>query len=444
MDPAMSMPAMPGMSSGAARPAMPSSPTAPARPPAAPARPVITLAELEAIALRHNPTRIQAQAQIDASMAKSLQAGLFPNPLLGYTTEQIGARGTPGETQGAFFEQEIVRGGKLRLSRAKYRQEAIEADLQAAAQQLRIVNSIRSRYYDVLAAHRYLNTQKELLRNQEEMVRTTRELINIGQANRPELLQVQVSHQRRKVAVAAADNAYRESWEFLTTLLGGPCAVQGALADTLDHDSPPIAFDAALATIEGFSPQLQAARAEVVRDEITVQRERVQPSPNIFVRVVTGYNFEVNNQTAAVQLGINPPLWNQNQGTVREAMAEVARARAEVARLELTLRRRLAEVFADYQTALAAVGIYRAETVPQAREAYDLLRASYRDRRAPWTDVIMAERTYSDVVEDYIEALRTLRHSEVEIRGMLLTGGLDEPTPPAGLGGHIDATPQPR
>jgi cobalt-zinc-cadmium efflux system outer membrane protein len=218
----------------------------------------------------------------------------------------------------------------------------------------------------------------------------------------------------------------------------------GVLADTLEQDTPPINFDAALATIYGCSPALQAARAEVVRDEITVQRERAQPTPNVFLRLVTGYNFEVNNQTAAVQLGINPPLWNQNQGTIREAMAEVARARAEVARLELALRRRLASVYADYQTALAAVGIYRAETVPQAREAYELLRAGYHDRRAAWADVVMAERTYSDVVEDYIEALRTLRHSEVEIRGLLLTGGLDEPPPPSGLGGHIDATPQPR
>jgi cobalt-zinc-cadmium efflux system outer membrane protein len=298
--------------------------------------------------------------------------------------------------------------------------------------------------YDVLVAHRYLGVQKHLLNNYEEIVRTTRELVNVGQANRPGLLQVQVNLQRRKVAVAAAENKYRESWEFLTTLLGGPGVVKCGLEDALDRDTPPIVFDDALDAIYRLSPQLQAARAEVVRDEITVQRERAQPSPNIFVRVVTGYNFEVNNQTAAVQIGINPPLWNQNQGTVREAMAEVARARGEVARLELTLRRRLAEVYARYQTALAAVQIYRSETLPQAREAYDLLRDGYRNRRVPWTEVVMSERTYSDVIEDYIEAMRTLRHGEVEIRGMLLTGGLDEPPPPAGLGGHIDATPQPR
>src|SRR5262249_22772618 len=142
-----------------------------------------------------------------------------------------------------------------------------------------------------------------------------------------------------------------------------------------------------------FCPELQVARAEVVRDEITVQRERVQPIPNMFARVENGYNFEVNLVTTGVQIGWNFPVWNRNQGTIREAMAEVTRARAEVVRLELHLRRRLAEVFTHYQTALATVQTYRAETLPQAQEAYDLTLAGYRQRRTPWAQVVLAQRT---------------------------------------------------
>src|SRR5262249_44856283 len=97
-----------------------------------------------------------------------------------------------------------------------------------------------------------------------------------------------------------------------------------------------------------------------------------------------------------------------------------------------------------YQTALAAVQIYRAETLPQAREAYDLLRDGYRNRRVPRTAVVMPQRPHPHVIDGRSEAARPLRHGDDEIRGMLLTGGLDEPPPPTGLGGHIDATPQPR
>src|SRR5262249_43988107 len=163
------------------------------------------------------------------------------------------------------------------------------------------------------------------------------------------------------------------------------------------------------------SPQIQVARAEVLRDEIMVQRERVQPIPNAFLRVETGYNWEVNLTTVGVQYGWNFPVFNRNQGTIREAMAEVTRARAEVARLELELRERLATIFARYQTAQATVQIYRDEALPQAREAYQLTLGGFHQRRTPWAQVVLSQRTYSDLLEEYIKTLRDLRPTDAEV-----------------------------
>jgi cobalt-zinc-cadmium efflux system outer membrane protein len=403
----------------------------------------LALSDLEAIALHQNPTLVQAQAQVDASLSKSYQAGLFPNPIAGYVSEQMGAGGGPGETQGWFLEQEIPRGGKLRLSRAKYRQEAVQAQIQVHAQQLSVLNGVRVHYYEVLAAQRLLEVERELLANFEEMLRTTRELVNIGQANRLDLLQAQVAAQRQRVTVRAVENRLRKSWVELVTVVGAPHLPLGPLVDNLEQEGPPLDWDAAYRQILASSPELQVARAEVLRDEITVRREQVQPVPNMFTRIENGYNWEVNLVTTGVSVGWNFPILNRNQGTIREAMAEVTRARAEVARLELVLRRRLADSFARYETARATVQTYRAETLPQAREAYNLTLDGYRQRRAPWAQVVLAQRTLSDLSEDYIEALLALRQSEVTIRGMLLVDGLSQPQPPT-PGGHIDATPQPR
>ena len=94
----------------------------------------LSLGDLEQMALQGNPTLAQAAAAIDASRGKALQAGLYPNPTIGYVGEQIGIAGTAGELQGAFVQQTIVTAGKLRLSRAKYNQEACEAELRTLAQ----------------------------------------------------------------------------------------------------------------------------------------------------------------------------------------------------------------------------------------------------------------------------------------------------------------------
>jgi cobalt-zinc-cadmium efflux system outer membrane protein len=403
----------------------------------------LTLAQLEAMALQSNPTLVQAQAQVDASLSKSLQAGLMPNPVVGYVGDQIGSFGGGGETQGGFIEQEFFRGGKLRLSRAKYRQEAVQAEMQVEAQKLRILNGVRIKYFEVLAAQQLVNIERELLANHEEMVRTLREMANVGQANRAEILQGQVTMQRQRGKLRAAENEFRKDWEGLVAMVGvhelpGPC-----VAGDLEQDIPELDWHAALRHLYEHSPQLNVARAEVVRDEITVRRERVQPIPNAFLRVQTGYNWEVNLTTVGIQYGWNIPVLNRNQGTIREAMAEVTRARAEVTRLELWLRQQLAEVFARYETARNNVTLYRTDVLPQSLEAYRLNLDAYRQRRTPWSQVVMSQRMYSDLIEEYIEMLLDKRHAEIDITGMMLYDGLSQPEPPT-PGGHIDATPQPR
>src|SRR5262245_51613 len=251
---------------------------------------VLSLAGLEQIALQRNPTLVQAAARVDISTGKALQAGLYPNPTVGYAAEQLGVEGTAGEFQGGFLQQEIITAGKLRLSRAKHQQEAYQAEIQATAQQLRIVNGIHMAFYDVLAAQRLIEIHRELAKNAADAVKTTEQLINVGQANEPDLLQAQIEAQRARVSLGNAVNGYRRDWEHLVTLVGAPELPPCSLTGQLEPEEPPLEWEGALCRILQESPELEFVRAEVVRDQITVQREQVEPIPNITVRAGVGYN----------------------------------------------------------------------------------------------------------------------------------------------------------
>src|SRR5262249_53417498 len=50
---------------------------------------LIRLEELEQMALANNPTLVQAQAEIRATKARQLQSGLYPNPTVGYSGEEL-------------------------------------------------------------------------------------------------------------------------------------------------------------------------------------------------------------------------------------------------------------------------------------------------------------------------------------------------------------------
>src|SRR5581483_1140913 len=81
---------------GHAMPAAPDLPRALPEPMAASAAPrspapaavdpvaTLSLGDLERLAVGRNPTLRQAFAQIDASQSRSFQAGLYPNPRIGY------------------------------------------------------------------------------------------------------------------------------------------------------------------------------------------------------------------------------------------------------------------------------------------------------------------------------------------------------------------------
>jgi cobalt-zinc-cadmium efflux system outer membrane protein len=403
----------------------------------------LTLEALEQMALERNPTLAQAAAQIAASRGKALEAGLWLNPTIGYVGDQMGAQNTAGELQGGFIQQTIVTAGKLRLSRAKYRQEAVEGEIVAMGQQLRVANNVRLLYYQILAEQRFLETRREMLQNAEESLKTFREMFNTGQAGKPETLMAEVELGRAQIALRHVENMYAADWRGLAAVVGTPELQPTRLAGQLESSAAPLEFESSLCRLLQDSPQIQAAQAHVVHDQIMLQRERRQPFPDIKIQANTGHNYETNNTVAGVQVGIDLPVFDRNQGTIQQARADLMRSQAEVARLELSLRQKLAEVFAQYQTARQTAQLYHEVNVPRATEAYEVNLDMYKKRRQPWPRVVESRRDLLTIQMEYVQSLVELRRTETTILGYLLVDGLTEPPSPIPAG-HIDATPKPR
>jgi cobalt-zinc-cadmium efflux system outer membrane protein len=403
-----------------------------------------TLKSLEETALARNPTLVQAGAQVRISRGKALQAGLLPNPSIGYVSEQMGAEGTAGELQGMFVEQEIITGRKLQLSRAKFMQEARQAELQVMAQQYRVLYSVRVAFYNTLARQVRLELRRQLRDNSDEAAKTVTELVNVGQANRSDLLQAEVSLQRAKANLQMAESRYRGAWEELTAVVGMPDVAPTAIEGQLDFEThQPLERQAALTELLTCSPQILVAQAEVTRDRIAVQRERVEPIPNLNVRAETGYNFETQDTVAGVELGVRLPLFDRNQGTLMQARAELTRAEAEVARIELMLRQRFARTYTEYESAMTLAASYQADVLPKAKEAYELYLDSFQKRRAAWPQVVDAQREYFELYEEYLDNVLSARRAEAELATYLLEGGLTQPPAPEPEG-HRESTPKPR
>src|SRR3989454_1274833 len=109
----------------------------PQQPPAN-AGPTYALEQLQQSAIDHNPTLRQAQAEIRAAEGRKRQAGLYPNPTIGYQGEQIRGGSQRGGEQGGFIQQDIVLGGKLGAARRVFEQERQQAEAERGEQLLRV------------------------------------------------------------------------------------------------------------------------------------------------------------------------------------------------------------------------------------------------------------------------------------------------------------------
>lgn len=386
----------------------------------------MSIEELEQIALANNPSIQQAQAVVNKARGIKTQVGLYPNPTIGYLANEMGDDGTAGK-QGGFLSQTIVTGGKLELNRAVAEREIQNLLWELEAQRYRVRNAVRTQFYEVLGAQRRAEVAGELVEVAQEGVQASRELVAAGQAARPDLLQARIQLNEVRILLRNARYSLDAAWSQLVSLVGQPDLSVRPLKGTLpQQDGAVRELETALAELLAASPQLQAARARVDRARAQLERQQVQPIPNLIAQVGVAHDNASGDDIANLQLGLPIPVFNRNQGGIQLALAEYRRAVAEIRRLELLLQNRLAAAFRDYRQARNEVQQYRDEILPTAEENLNLTEEGYRQGEFDLIRVLTARRSYFESNLAYINSQVTLRQADVNIAGLLLSGGLDD------------------
>ncbi len=401
--------------------------------------PAITLTELEQMALKNNPTLAQANLNIRAAEGRRVQAGLLPNPIVGYSGEEFAFRSFSNKSEHFFFvEQEIPLGGKLKKSRQVAEQEKLQITTQAEAQRLRVLNTVQMLFYQTLGAQQLVEAKTELAKITREAVSVSQELLNLGQADQADQLDVEIESQKTEVELTTAENQLAKSWQQLAAAVGDPMLQQAPLAGELEKGFPVFDKASVAQTLLLHSPDMKIARTGVERARAALDRAKAERVPDMVLRGGIGYSTEKlelgsapfprrTGPEARIELGFRLPLFNRNQGGIAAAEAELASAEREVQRLELALRVRLAAAFSDYQNAQRTVERYREAILPRAKKSFELYAASFAQMAAAYPQVLIAKRAFVKAQTEYLNALVSLWQSGIQIQGYLLSGGLDAP-----------------
>ena len=416
--------------SGSVKLAMPSNiegplPTAEelATPTPLPRREGLTLQTLEQMALSNNPAVSQSSARVQALRGKWVQVGLPPNPTAGYTAGEVGNDGRAGQ-QGGYVGQTFITAGKLQRDRAVVAAEIARAEQQLAATQRRVLTDVRKSYYQALLAQRRVELAEELLQVTSDAAEASKSLVEAEEIPVAGLLQTEIRQENSRVFLRTAKNAQEQAWRRLSAVVSGPVLPQQALEGDVTKLPEQLDWQDQLVRLQSESPEIAAAVADMERARRALNRASVEAVPDISTQVSVQYDAASDYTIAGVQVGMPIPLWNRNQGGIRQAQAEITEAERNIQRIEQNLNQRLADAFRTYSDSQVTAKNYAADILPRSERTLALVRKGYEQGEVGYLDLLAAQQTYSQTNLAYLDALAELWRSYVLIDGLLLDESL--------------------
>jgi cobalt-zinc-cadmium efflux system outer membrane protein len=397
------------------------------------ARAPIGVDDFMAMAEKANPTLDQARSLVRRSDQQGRQAGMWPNPLIGYSGDHIRGGVYGGGEQGAYLQQEIVLGGKLGLRRNIYKQEAQANQIGVDEQTYRVRDSVQRAFYRALTSQALVVVRQRLLKVAADAVETAHQLANVGQADAPDVLQAEVESEQAKVDFVHAQREYLQDFHTLAAVAGAQNLAVSPLKGDLEHP-PEINAEEQVASIIAHSPTVKRAEQEVVVAEARIKNAKREPVPNLTVRAGEWYSGEVieSSRKAAgpesfVDASVNIPLWNRNQGNIEAARVELERARQDVKRTQLYLKQQSEPLAQQYLSSRFEAERYGSELLPRARRAYQLYLVKYQQMAAAYPQVLVSQRTLFQLQVDYLEALGMEWSNALALENYTLMNGLEQP-----------------
>jgi outer membrane protein, heavy metal efflux system len=391
-----------------------------------------TLAELQAFALDKNPTIKRAAAEADAAYGAMVQAGLYPNPHVGYQADQIQPGPLPKNNagqQGAFIQQLIKTAGKLSLATAAAGMNYANAQVALRRARLDVINQVRSHYYAVLVARETMHVSGTLAKLADELYDLQLRYVASGEAAGHEPLQLYAQAVQARNVYALAASRYAADWKQLAASLGMPELPLRALDGTVD--APPPRYDAELArqrVLERHT-DLLSAQNSILQAQYQARLARVTPIPDVSINTAFQHDNAVGNNQANVQIGITLPLFDRNQGNIQAALALLARSQEDLQARQNDLSARLAEALGRYQSSQAIVQNYREHILPNLSRAHRAIiqRRETEPDKVQFNDIVVSQNNLGQALNSYLIAIGDQWTAVVDLANLLQIDDLYAP-----------------
>lgn len=387
--------------------------------------PDITLEQAVEAALAGHPEVAASPLEIRAAEGRAFQASLRPNP-----EGEVEVANVSGDLPGASrsettvgLSQRLETAGKrpARIDSSRSEIEVLRRDYEAL--RLTVVSDVRRAFTSLLGAQRRLALAREARGLADRLAGTAAAQVAAGAVS-----PIEETRARAAAAVAAADvlRAQREFAEARLELAAAMGAREPAFASAAgdlpeDLSVPPL--DPLLARLAAV-PDLSRWEAETGRRRAALAAEKAKAVPDVTLSGAYRRLQEDRENTFVLGFSVPIPVFDRNQGTVREAEAALAKAEPERRAAEVKLKSRLAQRHAAMDAAAREAAMIKDEALANAKRAYEAVEEGYRLGKFRYLDVLDAGKALVEARLRYVETLVALNLARIDLER--LTGDITD------------------
>lgn len=382
----------------------------------------LTLRQVLALALMHNPELAAFSWEVRAGEARVLQASLRPNPEVAVGSEHFGGTGAvsgmgAAETTLA-FSQLIETAGK----RAKRTRVAtLERDLAGwsyESRRLDVLTEATASFVDVLTVQQRLALLEELAGLAEKVCATIAERVTAGKSSPAEEMRAGVALANTRVEVQHAQRELELKRKRLAAAWGSTNVTFNRVEGELTTVKP-IPTDEQLATLVSQNPDVARWVTEMEERRAVLELEKARRIPDVAPWVGPRYYSAGSDVGFLAGISVPLPLFNRNQGAIREAQYRVAQAADARKAAALQAHKALLGAYQSLSVAFVEASALQTDVMPLAQKAYEATNERYLLGKFGFVDVLDAQRALFEARTHYIQTLGDYHKAVAEVERLI-------------------------
>lgn len=382
--------------------------------------PVLTLPGIIAEVRTTNPSLAAARLKLGLLEAEVTINAAYPNPSI--EIDKAASAGSDGYELKVVQPVPLTRRAGTAGGAAHAAYEAAQKDLQAL--EAVILSAARKAWYALRIAGERRNFEEKNLRFSMHILNKIEMRLQTGEAGNSDLARAKVETSRSNYHLQEAETTLRVAAGELNALMGRRPDAPAVVAENDGFSLVPVAPE--LEPLQKYT-ELALARRHELRAlalsgkaadlGLTLEKSRRLPVPEVgFIRGGdggTGYS--------RLFLGLELPLWYNNKGEIKRALADKAALSYEAQRLELEIRHEVYKAWLELGLSQKSLASSR-ETVSLLNDLRRTASQDYLSGKIDLTAFYETNRLFLEENVNYLEALKEYYEKTAQLQAAANSG----------------------